>query len=312
MSNITKNELHEKIEDLLRENAILFLKRGINELKVQIDGDNYLTVEGAKFVYLFLQTSLELASKSYLIRKNKLQKIIKKGREDTTNISDIEIRKSLEDNTLNFIKFENIKQQIRIEMDNERFIIIEEFQKMRNKVIHSNISFSKIELIDLTYDSIYFIVQILLPMLNKKTDKFYMSTPSEKFHEILDEKVFNNLISLPEYILRMNAEANKNSGKVYLCPYCLSDCYGIDEQKCYCCGFDGRGILGSTDCFLCHTKDSVAFDLLNLQENNNVIWNALCLKCELKVSVYVCPKCGETYSFDILSDDRCTPNKCIF
>ncbi|MFK4390435.1 hypothetical protein CN563_02760 [Bacillus sp. AFS026049] len=300
-----------KIEKLLRENSIVFLKRGIYELKNETDDNNKLSKEGAKFSYIFLQTSLELACKAYLVKNNSIQSILKKRKSDGDILSDVEIEKRMNDNELNFIKFENTKPLIRGIMNEEKIELIEKFQSMRNKIIHFDVDLSEADLLDINYDCIYFIVHVLLPMLNEDTDDFFIPTPSDKYKNILSEAEFLDLINLPLYVERMYFEAKKESRNVYKCPMCWRESFGVQESRCYCCGFWDEVQLGYTDCFYCGAKNSVAYDVLNLGYNGNYIWKTTCLNCEENCSVYVCKNCEQAYSFDIQDNLQCTPEKCI-
>ncbi|MHA4265461.1 hypothetical protein ACX16L_11470 [Bacillus cereus] len=304
-------ELHKRIEKLLRENSIVFLKRGIYELRNETDNNNRLSKEGAKFSYIFLQTSLELACKAYLVKNNRLQSILKKRKSDEDILSDVEIEERMNHNELNFIKFENIKPLIKGIMDEDRIGLIEQFQSMRNKIIHFDVDFSEGDLLDINYDCIYFIVHVLLPILNEDTDEFFISTPSDKYKDILSEPEFFDLINLPLYIERMYLEAKKESTNVYRCPICWRKSFGVQEGRCYCCGFWNEGALGYTDCFHCSAKQSVAYDLLNLEINNNYILKTTCLNCEENCSVYVCENCEQAYAFEMQDNSQCTPGKCI-
>ncbi|WP_186670227.1 hypothetical protein [Sporosarcina sp. BP05] len=306
-------ELKESVWKSLRGSSVLFLKRGIQELRNHTSYDRTtLTNEGAKFSYIFFQTSIELACKAYLVKRNRLQEIVKKKKSDNDILEETIILERLENNTLDFISFEKIKHILKEKMTDEQYEMIEDFQHKRNKIIHFDLKFSEADLIDLNYDFIYFIVHVLLPILAEKDgfDEFYYpNTPSEIYDGILSKEDFLNLISLPLYIERMYMEALKESKNVYQCPFCRRECFGIQERKCYCCGFDDEIQLEFTDCYWCESSNSVAYDVLNLESNDNFIWKTKCLNCNEDCSVYVCHNCENAYSF-IDTFPKCTPEYC--
>lgn len=301
-----------KISKTLKENALFFLKRGIRELNEHTSNNKTtLSIEGAKISYIFLQTSLELAIKAYLIKFEEIDKIIKK-KDKNEILNDTVVIERLKANKLRFVNFENLKHIIKRELDDDQFETIKDFQHTRNIILHFNADFVEADLIDFNYDFIYFIVHVLLPILSEFRND--IDTPSALYQGLLDKKDFLNLISLPIYIDRMYFVATEKSKNVYHCPLCWEKAFGIQESKCYCCGYEDLDYiqLGFVNCCGCKAENAMVYDKLNIEINNNIWKNSRCLNCEEKYNVYVCPKCEEAYSFEMESDlAQCQPNLCV-
>jgi len=110
----------------------------------------------------------------------------------------------------------------------------------------------------------------------------------------------------------MEKLAIENNGTAYYCPECYKKTYSPAINLCYCCNLNYSDAVEYTNCPACDAHNSVIFDPLNIELNNNVM-NALCLNCDTKMSVFRCPKCEEVYPFFLEDElDKCNDLKCHY
>ena len=146
-------------------NSILFLKRGIDEI---INSAQELTKEQFVVSCLFIQTSLELGLKAFLVKEKGIKAILKNGHQNQTVDS---IFNSFENNDLRTKTYNDLKKLI---LENEitlfgeiHFEHLTRFQKFRNNLVHLNLSFSSTDLQNLKYESIFALVHLIIPLLSE-------------------------------------------------------------------------------------------------------------------------------------------------
>lgn len=306
-------EQERKIYDTIFKNAVLFLNRGIGEILTHNDRkDSPLDGEIGIVSTLFIQMSIELALKAFLIKEQGVRSILL-GRYQ--NKTEEYIFEKFENNTLHTKKYNDLKQ---ILIDNEGLIWFSEtdfdhliqFQQFRNKLVHLNLFLGEADLYDLKYESIYVIVHIIVPLLSEISFEF--ETPSEFYETHLNKEEYKKLVSFHPYVEEMEKLAKDFTGLNYYCPECYQKTYSPENSLCYCCNLNFDNAAEYTSCIVCKEKKSVIFDPHNIAINNHVI-NGLCLSCESKIMVHKCPECEMAYSF--FSKDelkKCTPEKCYY
>ena len=135
-------------------NSVLFLKRGIKEVVSHNDSeDSSLTKETGVVANVFIQMSIELALKCYLIKNVDLQTILHPKYEARPLDS---IYDSFKNNTLQTKSYQELKDYIK---NNERltwfnnidFAHLDQFQLYRNKLVHLNLFLGAADLYDLKY-----------------------------------------------------------------------------------------------------------------------------------------------------------------
>lgn len=297
MNNIRtmKTTFEKEAFEQLYNNSTLFLKDGIERLVNKDDGnDDYIEHDLLTLTCTSFQISLELAIKSLIIEREGIRMVIEKKQQNLTD-NDIEILfrnnglKTLDfDAQKNFIKSRNFID----DLTKNDFKIIDEFQTYRNKIVHFSYKFCNEDLFDLKYDIIYYLIRIIIKVLQPK--KHQDQKPSEFFQYILGKELYLKLIHYSPYIQAMRTLANENSLKVFNCLDCNQRTYSQDEDYCYCCNFSGE-FYNMINCDSCNEKKSVIYDNLNIHLNQNEA-RGLCLNCGNDVIVYQCPKCESTYN----------------
>lgn len=307
------NEQENKIFNTVYNNAILFLKRGIAEILEHNDKDDSpLKFETGIVCTLFIQMSIELALKAFLVKEKGVKSILEVRYQRKT---DMQILSEFENNTLHTKKYNDLKQ---ILINNETlswfnetsYSHLEQFQQFRNKLVHLNLFLANADLYDLKFELIYVIVHIIVPLLSEISFEF--ETPSDFYKSHLNKDEFKKLISFPTYIEEMEKLAKDFTGFNYYCPECYQKTYSPENNLCYCCNLNFENAAEYTSCIVCKKKNSVIFDPLNIALNNHIM-NGLCLNCGIKLSVHKCPKCETVYSFfDKKELKKCTPEKCFY
>lgn len=289
----------------VRGNAWLFLRRAIKELVNHDDSnDDGLTEEAATISTTFIQIAFELSLVAYFINKYGIHGIVK-GSE--SSLTEEEILAKFESNDLNTKTFNTLKKQAvdsHIFLNNEDECLIDNFQMVRNKLVHLNYKFDIDELYDFKYDLTYFIVKVIIPVLSGECER-----PSEAIYKNLDSKDFVKLIKFPPYAYEMYKAAKLQSAFVYKCVHCENESLAVDygNEHCYSCCSDFTG-AGFIDCPYCKSRSSMIYDALNIDEQGDFTIKGLCLKCKKNDMVYHCQKCN-----DKIALEACTGNKkCYF
>lgn len=281
----------------LHNNAVLFLKDGIERLVNKDNGDSdfiehdLLTLTCASF-----QISLELAIKSLIIEREGIRMIISKNQQC---LADEEIEKLFKENKLKTLDFDIQKNFIKSrnfieDLSRDDFQTIDEFQTYRNRIVHFSYKFYDGDLFDLKYDLIYYLIRIIFKVLQSK--KHQDEKPSEFLEYTLGDKLHKKLIQYTPYVYAMKRLAAENSRKVFDCIVCNNRTYSQDEDYCYCCNFIGEP-YNMIDCDYCEEKRCVIYDNLNIALNRNEA-RGLCLNCGEDAIIYQCPECELAYNME--------------
>jgi hypothetical protein len=308
---MTEKEL--KIYETIFKNAVLFMNRGISEILTHDDRkDTSLDEETGIVSTLFIQMSIELALKAFLVKEQGVRSILLNEYQTRTEEY---IFEKFENNTLHTKQYNVLKQ---ILTDNERltwftetdFAHLEQFQQFRNKLVHLNLFLGEADLYDLKYELIYVIVHIIVPLLSEISFEF--ETPTEFYQTHLNMEDYKKLISFRPYVEAMEKLAKGFTGLNYYCPECYKKTYSPENNLCYCCNLNYEYVVEYTSCIVCNEKKSVIFDPQNIALNNHIM-NGLCLNCDTKMQVHKCPVCERTYSFFNMEElSECTPEKCFY
>ena len=292
----------------VRDNSWLFLRRAIKEIISHDDSkDEGLTEEKATMATTLIQMSFELSLVAYFIEADGIHGIVKKV--DTT-LTEVSLLSKFENNEFmtkpfNMLKKDALERNFFLNSDDE--YLINEFQKLRNKMVHLNYKFDESELYDLKYDLTYFIVKVVIPTLTKEEVK-----PSQAIAENIDSKDFLKLVKFPPYAHEMHKVAKENAEHVYCCVHCGNDSLSVDygAEYCYSCCED-LSHAGFINCPYCKSKRSMVYDALNIDCQKDRTLRGLCLKCGEDDLVYVCKKCGAEVALEAnIGEGKCCPGFC--
>ncbi|MDV3704707.1 hypothetical protein CMU41_12425 [Elizabethkingia anophelis] len=285
----------QEIYSTIYKNAVLFLKRGIKEI-IQNDKEIF-DLEIAIISCLYIQTSIELSLKAYLIKEVGINAILKSNTTFSTDILLVKFKQ-------NHLKTKTYEELKNILKDNSDFIFftnlhfdhLTKFQLYRNKLIHLNLFLSEDEIINLKKELIFAVTHLLMPLL---TDiSFEFESPSEFYQEHLDGKDFNKLISFQPYVDEMHRMAVEYSGLAYECINCCKKTFSPNNEICYCCNLNLLYSAGYIDCEACEAKRAIVYDTLNIhEEGNEHSINGVCMNCGDKMNVYECPDCEIRFTF---------------
>lgn len=274
----------------VRNNSWLFLRRAINELVTHDDyDDNELLQETAVIATTFIQMAFELSLVAYFINDDGIHGIVKGN---DTSLSEEELLSRFKNNALVTKSFNTLKQQAvsrNIFMHDEDEYLVDEFQKIRNKLVHLNYEFSTDDLYDLKYELTYFLVNIVVLILCDEYDR-----PSEAISMNLDSDNFIKLINFPPYAEQMNEVAKEHSEYVYKCVHCGNKSLSAadyDNEHCYSCCADFTDV-GFIKCPYCKAQKSMIYDALNIEYQSDKAIRGLCLSCDEEDTIYYCKKCA--------------------
>ncbi len=295
----------------VRDNSWLFLKRAIKELVTHDDcNDGELPKETAVIATTFIQMSFELSLVAYFINNEGLHGVVRGNDKD---LSEEELLSRFETNSLVTRSFNTLKQQA---IDQKAFIceddeyLISEFQNIRNKLVHLNYEFSSGDLYDIKYELIYFLVQVIIPVLCEEYDR-----PSEAISNNLDSSSFIKLVNFPPYAEQMKAVAREHSDCVYRCVHCGIESLATDDfdnEHCYSCCSD-LSSAGFINCPYCKAKKSMIYDALNIDCQSDRTIKGLCLNCDEDDMIYSCKKCDSEVPIEAsISLGKCRPGFCEF
>lgn len=288
----------------LYQNAIVFLKDGIERLVNKDNGDDdYIEHDLLTLTCSSFQISLELAIKALVIERVGIRSILNKKQQV---LSDAEIEKLFIQNKLKTLDFDTQKNFIKSknyiqDLDKEDFKTIEEFQIYRNRIVHFSYKFYEDDLYDLKYDIIYYLIHIIFKVLLSK--RYQDEKPSEFLQHHLGQNLHKKLINYSPYIYAMEALAKENSIKVFKCIVCNNRTLSREENYCYCCNFISYDFT-MINCDFCKEKRSVLYDNLNIHLNSHIT-KGLCLNCDEDGIIYECPNCGLAFNMETTGRNKC-------
>lgn len=292
----------------VRDNSWLFLRRAINELISHDDtNDEGLNKERAIIALTLIQMSFELSLVAYFIKVDGIHGIVN---DVDATLTEERLLSKFANNELMTKPFNSLKtialsRNIFLNSDDE--YLINEFQKVRNKLVHLNYNFHQSDLYDLKYDLTYFIVKVVIPTLTG--DEF---KPSQAIAENIDSKDFLKLVKFPPYASEMSKLARENAEHVYRCIVCgndsLATSYG--DEHCYSCCEDFSE-AGFIDCPCCKSKCSLIYDALNIKSQSDWTVRGICLKCGTDDIIYLCEKCGSEVALEAtIGEGKCCLDFC--
>jgi len=300
------NTAIKEIDDSIYGNSIFFLKEAIKSLTKHEDiTATPLSRETLLLSCLFIQFSLELGMKAYIIRKASVKDILKLEHKDDGEAELLERFKNNQIQTKPFWQLKNFIKK-RYHFREETFALIDKFQNIRNNIVHINYNFNQINSSSLKCDLIQVITHVIIEFLTDENLK------ASEFYEVhLDKNDFQKLIDFPSYVKKMHDLACEGSEHVYKCVICEQRTFASSENYCYACNYktDDHGFL---NCKLCDGKDSFIYDKLNIHSQDTHTINGMCLNCGESLFIFECPNCECAYIADFEYElDVCTQKKCI-
>ncbi|MDN3694318.1 hypothetical protein QWZ06_19545 [Chryseobacterium tructae] len=288
-------DIHIKeIYNTIYTNAILFLKRGIKEITK--NGRAISDPEQAIISCFYIQTSIELSLKTYLIKEIDIYSILESNRNLSPNL----LLEKFKQNHLKTKRYDQLKKSLKKNknltfFNDIHFKHLDKLQMYRNRLVHLNL-LSKDDINNIQKELIFAVTHLLMPLLTDISFKF--ETPTQFYKEHLDKNDYKSLISFHPYIDEMHNIAVKYSGLAYECLRCYNKTFSPNTEICYCCNLQLFDAAGYIDCDLCSSKKSIIYDTLNIHvEGSENSINGFCMSCGDKMMVYDCPECEGKFSF---------------
>jgi len=305
-----KESFVHQIQKRLTENSKLFLSDGIERLLNQDNGnEDYINPDLLSLTCTSFQISIELALKSLALERAGLKSILNKKYE---NHSLDELEDLFKNNNIKTSEFESVKNFVKskgyiTDLARGDFKVIEQFQIYRNRIVHFTYEFEEIDLYDMKYDLIYYLIQIIFKILlsNQHQDV----KPSEFLAYSLKNGLHSQLTHYPPYIEAMERVSKENTDSVFKCIVCNNRTFSKFEEYCYCCNFITEDFK-TIDCVHCKETKSVIYDNLNIELNKNSA-RGLCLNCDTDGMIYQCPVCEFAYDNEIEFEKYCTEGNCV-
>lgn len=284
------------IHDSMQRNAALFLRRSVEEmLRDDGDPDDPLSHDAATMSCTLLQLSIELFLKAAIIRGCGLPIVADPRRHKDRTLAVLLVK--CEKQTLHTKSFEDLKHVFRRSPQSERFsetdwTFIDEFQRLRNKLVHVGYEFHANDLIDLRIDTVYVISHTVASLMTDDDARI----PSEVLEPFLGAGMFKRLISYAPYVEHMTSLVRDLDGRTLRCWECDKPTFSQVEKRCFCCCHDWSVGAGFADCIFCESPKSVVFDTLNIEEAEPI--NGLCLACGQAGDVVRCTECRYASEID--------------
>jgi len=190
---MTENEL--KMYNAIYANSLMFLKRGIKEiLSFEGNSEKPLDIENGVMSSLFVQMSIELAIKAFLVKQKGVRSILE---EKYNKKTDEEIFTAFINNSLKTERYEDLKNilinnPVLTWFEDEEYDHLKQFQLYRNKIVHFNLFLDRADLLNLKFEIIYVVVHIIVPLLSDIS--FEYETPTSFYNECLDKNEYKKLI----------------------------------------------------------------------------------------------------------------------
>ena len=185
------NAFEKKLYKTVVHNSLLFLEDGVKRM-VENGGrslEDMLVLSCSN-----IQISLELAMRAYVLREKGLGNILDNSQRD--KYTDEEKEQLYLDNRLKVVEFDSLKNQLKGKefsvFKKEDFKIIDEFQILRNKIVHFCCSLEETELDALRERLMYYVVRVVLCLIY---DRFEEKRPAEYFEELLGWDFYRTLIN---------------------------------------------------------------------------------------------------------------------
>ena len=279
------------ISTSMLENSRLFLRKAAAEIAAQRKTEA-LDRDGVTIAAVLIQTAVELATSALIIRHDGLAGVMKKD----IPVSDADAEERWHAGTIRTEQFDTLKKRASQLFGNDDFwSTIEDFQALRNKLIHFHQPLSDGDLIDYTYGATQILIQMIMTIAELDHDG--LSEGSEAF---LGEELFHKLLSSDAYAFRVQQVARESDRDVLICFKCSLRAYSRDAEKCLACGDDGE--LAFIECPEC-TKTALLYDHLNLPLNESM--EALCGNCRKRALAARCTVCGIDYAVPFGAEVKC-------
>lgn len=194
------------------------------------------------------------------------------------------------------------------------------FQAARNAFFHLGIESSDVDAGWLSTDFFCLLIIFISLLLREIDASEYNSDGDSPYRPSIEgDEMAINLWSTPMDILGMHLSSetmrrlrDNRRFMADLCDFAM-DAYDSDVYVCTSCGaeamfldvYDGFSKCVScgecftasyTDCAVCGSENSVIYDGLNIDINQNIL-PGYCCKCRKHPKVYRCPTCGLAYSY---------------
>jgi len=302
--------INQEIYYTLFNNSLIFFNKSIDLILKHKNGSS-VGREDAIFLCLYTQFTIELAIKASIVHSCGIEEILDIRRHKNDDLQDI--YNKFQNNIIHTKKFEELKLYIlrnkeAFKFKEFDFNYVNNFQRLRNKIVHINYNFSEIELETLIYSIIYVLTRFVVRLLGSSYNNISLFLSDH-----IKQGKFLELVKYKPYIEELKKITIKNKNSLMLCPCCDEELYDYRERECLLCltNIDEQ-IIDSIDCYYCHSECSVVFDKLNIGNNANFTIG-ICRICGEQVDIYECPICGNIDDFNFTNKNyKCSPDLCGF
>jgi|LGOV01.1.fsa_nt_gb hypothetical protein len=299
-----ENNFEVEFSEILFQNSIRFIDAGIGFINKGLD--NYTCTVQA---IVNIQLAMELALKSSIVSDYGIRTILKSSQNQMPNQ---EIEELFQNNRLKTREYNDIKNFAKsnsccYDFDKKEYKCMENFQRIRNGILHSSYIFSDEETEHIEKDIYYTLIHILGVLMSEDA-----SLENRTFmQEYLNHHEYSKLLNNPKYVKELYRFLENEYDKLYICPYCSTSTM-TPEHKCVVCFgiFKGSSSYAYVDCGYCG-EHMVICDAANIENNNNMI-RGLCMNCREDTIVYKCNKCGEFINLESFDFEECREDHCKY
>jgi len=274
LRNDLAGELFQNARDFLNQ-ALWFLLKDDSSQRV------------AKFTVVNLQMSVELLVKWYLVDRQGVEDIF-----DKDFATSLDQRADIWSGRLKTLRYEACKHRfIRLRaIDRPARKLLDDFQKQRNRIVHSFLTLSYNECISSAADFVFNVI------------RHFFSEHDGQFGKFLDKDIYNRLITFEPYVEKATAKARgADADEILTCWNCRNETliHLDDEFHCFACGIVGNERASPyTPCPFCGKKAFV-YDGLNI---SHFTVRGECMVCGRDGMMEKCVDCGNIVCTEIEGD----------
>lgn len=290
MSDAINKELSKRLLSTSRELLIHSLEHALAQEPTE--NDILQTVVN-------LQAALELLGKFYLVRREGWRAIIDAQFHSQT---EAQILLAISRGTIKTIPYWRVRAQASevLYLDDDDKTLLDNFQSRRNQLMHLGLANPSAEIAN---EAIWFLVRIINQLDWKEYLPVEQQFLSNSLRHVIGPDLYQKLIANSSYVGESVDRAYDRYGDATTCLECGQEALVTtreDDYLCLVCGFHvSTKAMGLLQCPKCTRSRSLAYDLLNVQENPSI--RGKCGKCGSFSSVTRCRSCKT----DHLRDELC-------
>jgi hypothetical protein len=289
-----KNQLHLRLKKTFKHYICHALEHALNEPPSESD---------ILQAIINMQSALELLSKSFILQQEGWRRVIASKYHD---LPTEEILTLIGSGMIKTSSYQENKEYISEKLSFNEYDkkLLKKFQGYRNQVMHLGMTRPSAEIIG---ESILLMARIINRLGWRETLPILDQYGTNCLEKLIGKSLYKKLIDSPYYVGdSVDRAYDSYYDELKHCLECGNESWLLndnsEELDCFVCGYRGDiGMFGFINCPLCDAKNEVAYDALNIAENEYI--RGKCCSCRSFINVAMCKTCEEVSSY---------PFKCNF